>query len=146
MQLLHPAGLRIEPGLAEQALLGHAAVLAQRREADSGWTWYRLAPWSDARLRLCAELGFEHGALRECRLSHDDSRYGSHPDDGSERKELQRARALRDWLAAHGCAVGRHAWGEAWVDYDPRVGLCGAGLRYGGTRDGDEGGGGACAP
>ncbi len=99
-ELLHPEGLCIVCGLQEAVLLDrHAALVVAPRESravqGSDWTWHRLAPWSDGGLMVGVELAFLQGALCECLLFHDDSRYGRDWSDWSERKERQRAKALR---------------------------------------------------
>lgn len=132
-ELRHPSGLHIAPGLRESTLLdAYPALVVQPRDprvapAGSDWTWRRLAPWSDGGFTVGIELAFLHGALRECLLFHyDDSRYGRDWSEWSERKERQRAKALRTWLAARGWQPGSHAWGEIWVGYEPRMGMgCG---------------------
>jgi len=131
-ELLHPQGLRIARGLASAQLMGsHAALAEKRSEPRDGWATHRLHPWVDGGLRLGVDLMFRHGLLAECHLWHDDDAlYGSSWDDWSERRERQRARALRDWLAAHGSPVGVYGWGEIWAHYEPRSGFGGGGVRY----------------
>lgn len=131
-ELLHPQGLRIARGLGAKQLVGdHAALIERCSEPGDGWAMYRLHPWMDGGLCLGVDLMFRHGLLAECHLWHDDDAlYGSSWDDWSERKERQRARALRDWLAARGSPVGVYGWGEVWASYEPRRGFGGGGVRY----------------
>ncbi|QNP60593.1 hypothetical protein [Paenacidovorax monticola] len=138
--LHHPGGLHIAPGLQESTLLDtYPALIVQPREPrvappGSGWTWWRLAPWSVGGFAVGIELAFLHGTLRECLLFHDDdSRYGRDWSEWSERKERQRAKALRTWLAAHGWRPDSYPWGEIWVGHDPRTGMGGGWVRYGGV-------------
>lgn len=136
-ELLHPAGLRIAPGLEEAVLVeSHGALILHRRETGPGWVWYRLEPWLDGGFRLGIELAFHQGALVEYVLFHDDeSAYGRGWDEWSEHKERRRAKALRKWLAVRGWAPGLYGWGEVWAGYDPRAGFGGGGVRY--SRAGD---------
>lgn len=131
-ELLHPQGLRIARGLSSAQLLhAHAALVETSSEPGAGWATHRLHPWMDGGLRLGVELMFHHGLLAECHLWRDDGATCAGSWEGwSERKERQRARALRDWLAARGSPVGVYAWGEIWAQYEPRSGFGGGGVRY----------------
>ena len=128
----HPFGISISSTLNESSL--PTSEMIEKRDMDTGYVWYDLAPTELHNQHIAMSLCFHHGTI------HTLSIYPFHEDgstkswgDWSETTERQNTEIIKTWLTARGYPVGLYSWGEVWAGYDAKSASGYGGVRYNST-------------